>query len=105
MKAVQPPSSSCCMANAYSVVVAGEIPAGATKLMIVPYQAQSATVHYELPYGATTALVDSTTGTADIIQGEVTLTSNDPTGLMDDDRAKGQIQLAIADTIDGVDAT
>merc|ERR1712087_650726 len=87
------------------IVVAGAIPAGATKLMIVPYQAQSATVHYELPYGATVALVDSTTGTVDIITGQVTLESDNPTGLVDDDRARRQIQLAIADTIEGVDAS
>merc|ERR1712226_1379411 len=70
-------------------------------LMVVPYSKVGADRH-ELPVGAFAAMVDTTEGITNVVNGSLSFSASDPTSFASTPNAKHALREAIADTLDGV---
>jgi hypothetical protein len=95
-----PEPHDCCIGNAYQIVAAGPVPAKGKKFMIVPYQGL-----LELDAGRTIDIKDKEQGQADIITGALKVTVENPADFAKDDKVRQQLRQAIADILDGIDAS
>jgi hypothetical protein len=99
-----PTESTCCISDLYSASVAGELPTGFDRFMVVPVVVIGGNeVH--LPMGLLTdIIVDNDAGVAVKVQGSFKLTVANAAAFKTDPAVKESLRKAIADTIDGVDS-
>jgi len=94
-----PSSSSCCKPNLYSISIAGLLPTGYDKFMIVPMIGNT-----ELPMGHLTATItDLSAGAGQTVDGTLNLAVTDTDAIINNKAAWNPIRDALAEQLSDID--
>jgi len=94
-----PGSSTCCVADLYSITIAGTLPAGFSKVMVTA----DFGIGMSLPMGALSAVLDDrTTGLATKVTGSFTIAVSDVALFKTSKIVNAALREAVADSLTGV---